>query len=304
MAAIEEFPAFQVNGLSVPVVQELAEKLTFSSANVAHQFAYESLPERYVQPREDRPDLPQKLLLENPLQIIDVSLLDQSFEQREKLADACRELGFFHVVNHGIPMSLTERMKGITKEFFKLPVEEKLRYQVKEQYKGYGQAFVVSDDQPLDWADTFAIKVLPIDDMRNINVWPESPSDFREVAESYAKELERLISGLLSILANDLGLTPENRLFDFLTKKVLSFRLNYYPPCPRPDLALGMSTHTDGSILSVLLQDDETVGLHLRSPHEKKWLPVKPIPGALCVHVGDALEVFTFRTNSPLMNLK
>lgn len=41
----------------------------------------------------------------------------------------------------------------------------------------------------------------------------------------------------------------------------------------------------------MLLQDDETVGLHVRK--DNQWIPVQPIPYALVVNIGDLVEVMT-----------
>ncbi|XP_057846222.2 feruloyl CoA ortho-hydroxylase 1-like [Cryptomeria japonica] len=74
------------------------------------------------------------------------------------------------VVNHGGPLSLLERMKGIGREFIQLPLEEKLNYKVQEP-EGYGQMFVASDDQTLDWADLLFLTTLPPEN-RKMNFWP------------------------------------------------------------------------------------------------------------------------------------
>ncbi|KAH9291584.1 hypothetical protein KI387_043226, partial [Taxus chinensis] len=56
--------------------------------------------------------------------------------------------------------SLLERMKGTVREFFQLPLEKKLKYEVHE-LEGYGQAVVFSDNQKLDWADAMYLTTLP-----------------------------------------------------------------------------------------------------------------------------------------------
>ncbi|RCU11549.1 isopenicillin N synthase family oxygenase, partial [Acinetobacter baumannii] len=33
-------------------------------------------------------------------------------------------------------------------------------------------------------------------------------------------------------------------------------KINYYPPCPRPDLALGVVAHTDMSTVTILVPND------------------------------------------------
>lgn len=64
--------------------------------------------------------------------------------------------------------------------------------------------------------------------------------------------------------------------------------VNCYPPCPQPDLTLGMPPHSDYGFLTLLLQD-EVEGLQIL--HEDRWLMVRPIPGSFVVNVGDHLEV-------------
>lgn len=66
-------------------------------------------------------------------------------------------------------------------------------------------------------------------------------------------------------------------------------RMNYYPTCARPDLVLGVSPHSDASSISLLVQDDEISALQIN--HENVWVPVNPIPNAIVVNIGDAMEV-------------
>ncbi|XP_057846212.2 protein SRG1-like [Cryptomeria japonica] len=95
----------------------------------------------------------------------------------EKLGIACKEWRFFQAVNHGIPQSLLDRMKGIMREFIQLPLEEKLKYEVQER-DGYGQAFIASDNQKLDWVDRMYLTILPPEN-RQMKFWPTKPVDFR-----------------------------------------------------------------------------------------------------------------------------
>lgn len=66
-------------------------------------------------------------------------------------------------------------------------------------------------------------------------------------------------------------------------------RFCWYPPCPRPDLVLGVFPHTDGSGLTVLLPEEEVEGLHFLK--DDQWCRVPVIPEAFVVNVGDQLEV-------------
>ena len=83
------------------------------------------------------------------------------------------------IVNHGIDKTLVEKFKLETKELFDLPIEEKKKYwQTSNEVEGFGQAFVVSEDQKLDWADMFFVSVLP-KYMRKPNLIPMLPLPYR-----------------------------------------------------------------------------------------------------------------------------
>ncbi|KAJ0018924.1 hypothetical protein Pint_10098 [Pistacia integerrima] len=66
-------------------------------------------------------------------------------------------------------------------------------------------------------------------------------------------------------------------------------RLNYYPPCPQTELAVGISPHSDGGGLTILLQLNEMDGLQIRK--NEMWVPIKPLPGAFIINIGNVLEV-------------
>ncbi|XP_059076897.1 protein SRG1-like [Cryptomeria japonica] len=111
-----------------------------------------------------------------------------------------------------------------------------------------------------------------------------------ETLDQYAVEIQKLGTTVLSLLSEKVGLKPDCFINKF-GKMSQTMRVNYYPPCPRPDLVLGLSPHSDASGLTVLLQDDETVGLQICK--DGKWIPVQPIPGALLINIGDMLEVIS-----------
>lgn len=67
-------------------------------------------------------------------------------------------------------------------------------------------------------------------------------------------------------------------------------KINYYPPCPRPDLALGVPPHTDMSAVTLLVPN-EVQGLQVLK--DDRWIDAKYIPNALVVHIGDQVEVIS-----------
>ncbi|CAD5195478.1 unnamed protein product [Musa acuminata subsp. malaccensis] len=256
------------------------------------------IPARYVRDGNERPSP----ALSPGLPSMDVPVIDLSrlgscsskTPEREsemaKLAAACEGWGFFQVINHGVEHELLEKMEKLAKEFFMLPLEEKEKYPMPPGgIQGYGHAFVFSEQQKLDWCNMFALGLAPAF-MRKPELWPTNPPSFSETLEKYSNSIRLLCETLLGFIAESLGLRRSffNEMFG---EAVQAVRMNYYPPCSRPDLVLGLTPHSDGSALTVLQQETASVGLQILK--DGAWLPVHPIANALVVNVGDTLEVLT-----------
>lgn len=114
----------------------------------------------------------------------------------------------------------------------------------------------------------------------------------RETFEEYAKSVEKLAFRLLELIALSLNLPPKK--FNMFFEEANSLlRLNHYPPCPNPDLVLGVGRHKDPGALTVLYQDS-TGGLDVKRRSDGEWFRVKPIPDAFIVNVGDVFQVIWF----------
>ena len=84
------------------------------------------------------------------------------------------------LVDHGVSPLLLENVKSRIQEFFNLPVEEKKLFGQQEDLEGLGQAFVVSEEQKLDWADMFYMVTLP-KHLRKPYLFPMLPLPFRSL---------------------------------------------------------------------------------------------------------------------------
>jgi isopenicillin N synthase-like dioxygenase len=84
------------------------------------------------------------------------------------------------IINHGVPDESLSNMKEQVQGFFDLPLQEKKRWAQKPgSLEGYGQVFVISEEQKLEWNDMIFLKsIRPLQD-RNLNFWPENPPEFR-----------------------------------------------------------------------------------------------------------------------------
>lgn len=111
----------------------------------------------------------------------------------------------------------------------------------------------------------------------------------RETNEEYAKHLIRVVDDLLEILSEGLGLEKQV-LKESVGGDGLEYllKINYYPKCPRPDLALGVVAHTDMSAITILIPN-EVPGLQVFK--DDHWFDAKYVPNALVVHIGDQIEV-------------
>lgn len=101
--------------------------------------------------------------------------------------------------------------------------------------------------------------------------------------------MEKLAFRLLELIALSLNLPP-NKLNIFFEEANSLLRLNHYPPCPNPDLVLGVGRHKDPGALTVLYQDS-TGGLDVKRRSDGEWFRVKPTPDAFIVNVGDVFQV-------------
>lgn len=111
----------------------------------------------------------------------------------------------------------------------------------------------------------------------------------REVTENYNKEMLRVTDKILELLSEGLGLERKALKSSLGGELIeLEMKINMYPPCPQPHLALGVEPHTDMSALTLLVPN-EVPGLQVWK--DNNWVAVNYLQGALLVHVGDQLEV-------------
>jgi isopenicillin N synthase-like dioxygenase len=114
--------------------------------------------------------------------------------------------------------------------------------------------------------------------------------------EEYAAKTEKLAVQLTELVALGLGLDATTFSRHFAESTTSTVRMNFYPPCPQPSRALGISPHSDFNIFTILLHD-AVPGLQVLKDGE--WITVQPRPDALVVNVGDTFQV---RSVSPKPN--
>jgi hypothetical protein len=111
------------------------------------------------------------------------------------------------------------------------------------------------------------------------------------------KELKEALCHLsleiLELVTKGLGMNMNN--FDMYQREIQGLiRSNFYHQIDSHDekeQVLGLKPHMDGSFISLLLQDD-VAGLEIMK--DGNWFCVKPKENAICIIIGDVLEVIHY----------
>ena len=186
-----------------------------------------------------------------------------------------------------MPEKTIERMMTVAREFFRQPESERVKHYSADTKKTtrLSTSFNVGSEKFSNWRDFLRLHCLPIEDF--ISEWPSSPVSFREVTAEYATSVRALVLVLLEAISESLGLAKDS-VSNTLGKHGQHMALNYYPPCPQPDLTFGLPGHKDPNLITVLLQD-EVSGLQVFK--DGKWIAVHPVPNTFIVNMGDQMQV-------------
>ncbi|XP_021760688.1 probable 2-oxoglutarate-dependent dioxygenase ANS [Chenopodium quinoa] len=253
------------------------------------------IPERFIYqlPNKEADDYSDIQYMDS--NIIDLSLLNDSSSnlhelELQKLRSVLASWGGFQLINHGVSSSLLHQIREIWKEFIALPLEVKQKHcRTLDWYEGYG-GDKVSEDQRYNWNDRLRFKVHPLH-QRNYKIWPEFLPTFRETLEGYTMEVTRVLEVILKATAKSLNLEESSFLNACGGKDGIHMftRFNFYPPCHSPEHVLGIKPHSDGSAVTILLQDSEVEGLQVEK--DNQWFKVPIVPDALFINIGDQLEI-------------
>ena len=229
----------------------------------------------------------------------------------QEISQACEHIGFFLITGHGVAQSLIEKTQAVSREYFALPVEEKVQLRMPpDRYRGYiplcGQtaALTIGNQTPPDLVEQFAIGPIdfPVDDYHTgpqagtyfaANQWPESPTPMRAVWEEYYRKMEGLAEAIMRSFALALDL-PETYFNDKIDQHITNFSVLHYPGQaeePEPD-QLRAGAHSDLGSLTIIYQDSATGGLQVYT-REEQWIDVPLIEGSFVVNLGDLMAEWT-----------
>lgn len=102
-----------------------------------------TLRESFVRDEDEQPKVAYNVFSDN-IPVISLAGIDEPDGRADvcrKIVEACEDWGIFQVVHHGVDGDLLGEMTRLARDFFAMPAEEKLRYDMSGGKKG---GFVVS----------------------------------------------------------------------------------------------------------------------------------------------------------------
>ncbi|PWA85674.1 oxoglutarate/iron-dependent dioxygenase [Artemisia annua] len=124
----------------------------------------------------------------------------------------------------------------------------------------------------------------------NDSAWKAVPEMCRAAFADWDKAVVGLAEELMSILCEGMGIKSDKLKEELCLERRLSLS-HYYPQCPQPELILGLTSHTDPCVLTVLVQNE--VGGLLQIKCGEDWVNVDPVPGAIVINIGDLLQIMS-----------
>lgn len=219
-------------------------------------------------------------------------------EITEELWTAATEIGFFQLVNHGIPQSLVDEAFDMAEGFFDLAEGVKAQYPLVGgtnagwEFKAQVRPSTGTADQKESYQVT-----LP----RMAELWPsgEELAGFKATMLAFERANWALGMKVLDCFADRLGFAPDffTVAHDPMSPEYQStLRLLHYLSMkeakPEDFSFWRAGAHTDFDCLTLLHQRSGQGGLQLcpgKESDSQEWTDVPPLPGVVTCNIGDML---------------
>jgi isopenicillin N synthase-like dioxygenase len=214
----------------------------------------------------------------------DVIIVEESVVEKQRLFQALKDVGFVYLKNHGIDDSAVQTLFAHAAQFFSQPVSEKEKVETGESkfFHGWfspertsGSAKFSDQKEAFDVGDDI--------NLTRPNQWPADWPEFRTDMNAFFEKCHEIHLGLLSTLAEVVGLPP-NYFLPYVQDKDHFFRVLHYPKTTvdtfKTQVRAGV--HTDYGTLTLLFNDNNG-GLQVRRK-DGRFLDVPPIPGSAIIN--------------------
>ncbi|KAI5996001.1 hypothetical protein F5J12DRAFT_896347 [Pisolithus orientalis] len=253
-----------------------------------------------------------------------VSTPEERAALAQQIRDACVNVGFFYISNHGIPQETIDEVFSAMKAYFSLPLEtkmkvgttilapaqssphpEKLYHKEVANFKGYTPVLDSNIDPAnrgdlhegfeIGWEELLAKendeKRVNDGSMSGANAWPLEPAGFREACLGYYHAAVGVGKVLFRLFALALDL-PETYFDDKTRNSAANMQFLHYPPQTGSDddRIIGFGAHTE---LGFFLKQPGIQALQVLNSETREWINAPPIPGTLVINIADQLARWT-----------
>ncbi len=233
-----------------------------------------------------------------------IPVVDMTAGEAELVArvrQACEEIGFFTITNHGVPGEVIDDAWEAAIAFFDRPEAERMALALGDreglvpnlpQYYPFQEEALAAGlgvETPGDLKESIGFG--PCDGGRP---WPAQPAQLRPAMERYFAEMLELGDRLRRVLLQALG-QPGDLLDDlFPANGGASYlrAINY--PEQRDVLPLQMraGAHTDYGCLTILRSQDSAGGLQVQA-RDGAWVNVQGLDDSFVINIADAMSVWS-----------
>ncbi|CAF1423790.1 unnamed protein product, partial [Rotaria sordida] len=230
-----------------------------------------------------------------------INLKSNPDDIRQTLLLASTTTGFFYVSNHELN-SLQNQMFSMAKEFFYLPLYEKLLYVSNPtSYDGYiriGRENLDSTNLKLiDEKEAFKMRESALnrkDKLPNIFSHEEN----FKIIEQFFRQCYDLCMHLFQYLAETFQIDKDyfTSRHKWNQKPGVAIKLLHYPPINQIEQntnVIRAGAHSDYGSLTLLFQHDNKSGLEVFDRLKNCWYPVEARNDMIVVNFGDVFEYWT-----------
>ena len=241
------------------------------------------------------------------LPIIEVSPLlagDPSGSARvaREIGEACRDLGFFYAVGHGIKPAMLADLTAASHRFFALPQSRKTAIAMARGGRAWRGYFPVGGELTSGRPDLkeglyFGEELGPADPrveaglaLHGANLFPDDVPELKPLVLEFMAAAEQAGQAIMDGIALSLSLDADYFRRTYTQHPTTLFRIFHYPAAGETKDGWGVGEHTGYGLLTLLAQD-HLGGLQVKTP--QGWIAAPPIEGALVCNLGDMLDRLT-----------
>jgi len=260
--------------------------------------------------------------------VIDISGDAPESEVAKALVDAAATYGFVYIKNQGkdIPVEAIDRTFELSRKFFASPVEEKEKFKIGENNRGWSGMHTETLDEKNQRVGDFkeAMNFGEFVNGKAQQPLPPALVDHEAELNSFQDYCYHLCLKILTLFAIGLDVDPAQGGRDWFASRHsrlvgpsgCTLRVLHYPSIPpgsdyQPDVDIRAGAHSDYGSITLLFQRPGQPGLEILPPDATapdgnqsstaNWMPVEVIPPStesdpsppILVNIGDLLSHWT-----------